>query len=199
MRADAVGQAAQAGPGGRVRAADAVVADLDLEPVASRRTATTATRRGVLGDVGQRLGDHEVGGRLDRHRQPLVELGVELDRDRDAAASVSSAATRPRSVSTAGWMPRARSRRSSIAVWRVLERVVDEPRARSGLLLPALLGELKVDHDVHELLLGAVVEVAAEPAALLVAGLQDAGARGGQLLARVGVGQRVGDQLRRSR
>ena len=71
---------------------------------------------------------------------------------------------------------------------RVLEGVVDEPARALGLLLPALLGELEVDHDVHELLLGAVVEIAAEPPPLFVAGLQDAGARGGQLLARVGVG-----------
>ena len=78
---------------------------------------------------------------------------------------------------------------------RVLERVVDEAARALGVLLPALLGELEVDHDVDELLLGAVVEVAAEPAALLVAGLQDARARRGELLARVGVGERVGDQL----
>ena len=81
---------------------------------------------------------------------------------------------------------------------RVLERVVDQlPRA--PVVVPALLGELQADDRADELLLGAVVEIAAEPPALLVAGLEDACPRGGELLARVGVGERVGDQLREGR
>jgi hypothetical protein len=43
--------------------------------------------------------------------------------------------------------------------------------------------------------LGAVVQVAAEPAALLVAGLDDPGPRGRQLVARIHIRQRGGDQL----
>ena len=39
--------------------------------------------RGVLGHVGQRLGHHEVGGRLDRHREP-VDRHVDLDGNRRA-------------------------------------------------------------------------------------------------------------------
>ena len=66
-------------------------------PTPSSRTSTTAAplrrrtrdrrlaRVGVLGHVGQRLGDDEVGGRLDRRRQPLVRHLGELDRHRRAA------------------------------------------------------------------------------------------------------------------
>ena len=39
---------------------------------ARTRTAAVASALGVLGDVGQRLGHDEVGGRLDRRRQPLA-------------------------------------------------------------------------------------------------------------------------------
>ena len=91
-------------------------------------------------------------------------------------ASVSSAASSPRWESTAGWMPDASSRRSSIAA-RAL------PSARSATLrlaVPALAQQLQVDQQRHEPRLRAVVEVAAEAAALGVAGLDDARPRGPQ-------------------
>ena len=183
-------------PGGRVGAADAVVADLDLELVAVEPDRHHGVRRAaVLADVGERLGDHEVGRRLDRHRQPLVELGVELDGHRRAVGQRLQRGHEP-AVGEHGGVDAGREVAQVVdRRLGVLERVVDEPAGALGVLLPALLGELEVDHDVDELLLGAVVEVAAEPAPLLVAGLQDAGARGRELLARVGVGERVGDQL----
>ena len=54
----------------------------------------------------------------------------------------------------------------------------------------------QVERDRHEPLLRAVVQVALEPPALGVAGLDDARARRGQLLVGVGVRERLGDQLR---
>ena len=63
-RVDAVAQPAQAGARRRVRAADAVVADLEAEAVVLDERCTNACARlRVLGDVGQRLGGDEVGGR----------------------------------------------------------------------------------------------------------------------------------------
>jgi hypothetical protein len=67
------------------RATDAVVADLDqqltsLAPDADRGRVGAA----VLGDIGQQLGDAEVGGRLDRGRRPLRHLQPAGDRDRAA-------------------------------------------------------------------------------------------------------------------
>ena len=55
------------------------------------------------------------------------------------------------------------------------------------------------ERDRDEALLRAVVEVALEPAALGVAGLDDARARGGQFAARLGVGERQRDELREVR
>ena len=66
-RVDAVAQPAQAAPGRRVRAADAVVADLDAEPVVlDREHDGCAARVRVLRHVRERLGRDEVGRRLDR-------------------------------------------------------------------------------------------------------------------------------------
>src|SRR3954454_2758498 len=63
-----------------LRAADAVVAHPDLEEaVLDARIDGRVARPGVLGDVGQRLGDDEVGRRLDRGSHPV--LG-HADRDR---------------------------------------------------------------------------------------------------------------------
>ena len=51
----------------------------------SRAIRTDAVRRlGVLGDVGQRLGDREVGGRLGRRRQPVLRQLDDVDRQRRA-------------------------------------------------------------------------------------------------------------------
>ena len=56
-----------------VGAADAVVADLDAQHAVRRpRRAPRARRARVLDDVGQRLGDDEVGARLDLRREPLA-------------------------------------------------------------------------------------------------------------------------------
>ena len=65
---------------------------------------------------------------------------------------------------------------------RVGERAVDELARASGSLVEALARELQLDHQRHEPLLRAVVQVAAEPPALGVAGLDEARARGAQRL-----------------
>ncbi len=183
-------------PGRGVGPADAVVADLDLELLALAADGHVRVRRGaVLPDVGERLGDDEVGRRLDRHRQPLVEVGVELDGHGRAVGQGLERGGEPAVGEHGGMDP---GREGAQVVDRglgMLERVVDEAAGALGVFVPALLGELEVDHDVDELLLGAVVEVAAEPSPLLVARLQDAGARGRQLLARIGIGEGVGHQL----
>src|SRR4029453_2836737 len=81
---DPVGQAAQAAAPGRVGPAGAVVGDLDDQevPVAADADADLG-RPGVLGRVGEGLGDHEVGGRLD---PPGQAPGGDLDPDRDRRA-----------------------------------------------------------------------------------------------------------------
>ena len=60
------------------------------------------------------------------------------------------------------------------------------------------LGDPDGQRHRHEPLLGAVVEVALDPPARGVAGLDDACARGGELLAGLDVRDRLGDQLAKS-
>ena len=105
-------------------------------------------------------------------------------------ASDSTAGSSPRSVSTAGWMPRASSRSSSSAT--------SAPRRRArGRASSRVAARRQPQHqrERHEPLLRAVVQVALQPPALGVARRDDAGARGGELRARLRVGQRLRGQL----
>ena len=56
-------------------------------------------------------------------------------------------------------------------------------------------GDAELDGQRHQLLLRAVVEVALEPPPRLVAGPHDAGPRGGEVRARLGVGERLRGKL----
>ena len=115
-RVDAVAQAAQAAAGRRVRAADAVVADLDAEPVVlDREHDGCAARVRVLRHVRERLGRDEVGRRLDRAADGHAGTSLTETGTGARLASASSAAPSPRSLSSAGWMPRASSRSSLTA------------------------------------------------------------------------------------
>ena len=80
-RRQPVGQPAQAGADGRIGAADAVVADLNHRVAAVAVDAHSGVRRaGVFGHVGQGLGHHEVGSRLDRSGQSFGGHLVETNR-----------------------------------------------------------------------------------------------------------------------
>jgi hypothetical protein len=89
-------------------------------------------------------------------------------------ASASSAAPSPRSLSSAGWMPRASSRSSSMAscassrAWRH-----QLGRAR-GIARDPRLGEAEGQGHGDQPLLGAVVEIALDAPALFVGGGEDA-------------------------
>ena len=153
----------------------------------------------VLGHVGQRLRDHVVGGGLDGVRQPLHGQRNELGGDRRARRQV---------VERAGEPLVAEDRRVDAArqLAQLLERAVElnahvGEQALRGLwvALDARLDAAEVERERHQPLLGAVVQVALEAAAFGVLDLDDAGGRGRQLLARVGVRERVGDQLGEAR
>ena len=77
----------------------------------------------------------------------------------------------------------------------LLLRRGQELARRGRVLLERRADHAQVERDRHEPLLRAVVEVALEPPALGVAGLDDARARGGELLVGVGVGERLRDQV----
>src|SRR4051794_40114220 len=72
-RLDTVGETVQARAAPGVRSADAVVGDADEDaPVVAQHADGDVGRVGVLGDVGDRLGDEVVGRGLDGLGQALV-------------------------------------------------------------------------------------------------------------------------------
>ena len=96
------------------------------------------------------------------------------------ATSASTAAPTPRSDRNAGWMPRANSRSSASATASfspISSTVLDEPAVAEPRLQHP-----QVERERHELLLGAVVQVALDPAARVVGGLDDPQPRHPQLL-----------------
>ena len=98
-------------------------------------------------------------------------------------------------MSIPGWSPRAMSRSSSSA-WSSSSRAAAMcARARIGVGGQLALGEPQRERERHEALLGTVVEVSLEPAALGVARGDEPGARAGELLPRVGSRDRKPDQL----
>ena len=96
-RGHPVTQAGQAAAGMLDRAATPVVAHVDQQRRAELLDAHAGLRRpAVLGQVGQRLGDDEVGARLDRRRRPAAAA-----RRRSSPAPCSCRQRRQRGVETA--------------------------------------------------------------------------------------------------
>ena len=93
-------------------------------------------------------------------------------------------------MSTAGWIPRASSRSSAVAVARSSIASSSSSAASAGSALELAAREPEREREADEVLLGAVVQVALEPAAGVVGGRDDPGARRAQLLLR---GEPVGD------
>ena len=91
-------------------------------------------------------------------------------------------------------MPRASSRSSSSASRSSVIALSSALRAPE-IAVDGRPDEPQLHRQRHQALLGPVVKVALQAAPLGVAGLDDARPRGGEHLARVGVGQRLGHQL----
>ena len=162
----------------------------------SARTSTLACDAlGVLGDVGQRLGDHVVGGDLDRLRRALGEVDGQLDRERRALQQRLDRRLEPvvgehRGVQPARELAQLGQRRAEL-----LARALDRGVRGRRVLVDQAVGDPQADRERDEPLLRAVVEVALEPPPLAVAGGDHARPRRGELLARLGVGERLGDEL----
>ena len=179
-RGQPVGEAAQAGAAGRVGAADAVVADLDGDAAVQAPDGDRGVRRlRVLGDVGQRLGDHEVGRALDRSREPLVALARRASRAAARASERLERGLEP-AVGEHRRVDAARQLAQLLeAGVELLLRLVEQLRE---LAVRALARRAQQQGERHEPRLGAVVQVALEPPALGVAGLHDPCPRRTQLL-----------------
>ena len=191
-RLDAVAEPAQ--PAAlRVGAAAPVVADLDHGvPVRERDVDPRAGGVRVLVDVGQRLGGDVVGGGLDGRGQPLGQSQQTSRRDRGVAGQGGERRLEP-FLAEDRWVHAARERAQFLD--RALELFVDVGQQRVERLRIArpVAGEPDGEPQAEQRLLGAVVEVALDPAALRVG-------RGNQPLARVAdlvqAGAEVGLQAR---
>ena len=94
-RLNPVFEPGQAGAPGEVGAAGAVVADRDPQDVtAGFGLDGDGGGAGVLGRVGQRLGDQVICADLDLVGQPPVDADVGIDRDRAAAGACTSRCNR---------------------------------------------------------------------------------------------------------
>ena len=177
-------------PSSRAAPPTAVVADGHDQLAGLRRDGDRrASRLRVLVDVGQALRDDEVGSRLDLVGQALLRRGDHLDRHGRAAGEVlerrgQAAVGEDRRVDAAREVAQLLQRQAGLVAR--LARSAPPPRRRP--LGRALLGHAQRQRERHEALLGAVVEVALDAAALGVGGLDDARARvpqvghlGGQL------------------
>ena len=102
-------------------------------------------------------------------------------------------------MSTAGCRPRASSRSSPSACCDLGVRARQQLAHRGRVAVEPPLGEPQRERGRDEPLLRAVVEVALQPAALGVARLDDPRARGGELVARLGVGERLRGELGEAR
>ena len=135
----------------------------------------------VLGHVRQRLGDDEVGGGLDRRRQPLVRNVPDLDRQRRASRECPERRPEPllgqhRRVDPLRQLAQLLERGSQLGI-RLGQQLAGAVRLRAELISD----ELQREAEAEQPLLGAVVQIALEPAPLLVAGRDDPRARGTQL------------------
>ena len=166
--------------------------ETSMRALPSTRSTRIADERGVgvLGDVGQRLADDVVGGGLDRAGEAVLELDVELDRQRRAVGDradggLEAALGQHRGVDAAGELA------------QLLQRVGEllAGPLEVGVVGMAAGGQPQHQRQRDEPLLRAVVEVALQPPPLGVARRDDAGARRRELLARLGVRQRLRRQL----
>jgi hypothetical protein len=170
-------------PPGR-RGADTIVSYFDVRVSVNPPDGHRGrVRVGVLGDVGQRLGDHEVGRGLDRLGQPLARDLDDLDRQRRAHGERLDGGLQPAvgehgRVDPAGELAQLLERTREL-----LLRGGDHLARPVGGLADLVLGDPKGEAERDEALLGAVVQVALQPPPLLHAGLHDprAGAAQGGL------------------
>ncbi len=115
--------------------------------------------------VGERLGDREVAGRLDRRGRPAGQADVQLGRQRRVQGERLDRVPRPRSARTGGWMPRTRPRRSFSAPARSPSPRRPVPARPAGWRHHAL-HRPQVHAERDQPGLGAVVQIPLDPAQL---------------------------------
>ena len=176
-------------------AADAVVAQLDRQPARPRRRRAACTRWRAR--AGWRWRSPRPPSRT-RSSRPRARSGGRAARAGGPAAaeratSACSAAASPRSDSTAGCRPRAISPSSALAsIASASTSASSFSSSEPGVERAA--GDAQLERERDDVLLRALVQLALEAAAELVAGLDEPAAGGGELGAGVGVDERLGQQ-----
>ena len=163
----------------------AVHVDLDLGAIGSR----------VLDDVGQRLADHEIGGRFDGGGESLVGH-LRGDRERACARRSSPLRPEPAAREDRRQDPVCQLAQLDLRLFRLGERLAHEFVRVLASRLERAYGPLERDDREYESLLRSVVQVALDTAPRVVGGGDDASARGGERGTALGVGDRGGDELR---
>ena len=149
-------------------------------------------RARVLDDVRQRLGDDEVGARLDVRRQPL-RADVDVDRKVEPRHEVSTPARSPPRVSAAGRMPCASSRSSALPARRCRAPRRGGPRRRRSRERP--LASLSVTIVCTRRCCAPSCRSRTTRRRASSPAVEHARPRGGELIAAVGVGDRGVEQL----
>ena len=148
----------------------------------------------MLGGVRQRFGDDEVRGRLHRQRQLPAAVEVELDRHRRAPRHGGKRGLQA-AIGEDARMDPASELAELLQCGIELGARDRELARRRGVRLETRLEKPKAQRERDEPLLGAVVKIALDASPRGVRGLDDPRARGGQLLTRIHVRERRGDQL----
>jgi hypothetical protein len=150
----------------------------------------------VLDDVRQRLRDDVIGGRLDRLGQALSQAHVERDRHgRAGREHLQRGHEAPLGedcrMDALRQLAELRQR-----LGQLLRSDLEQLRRLLGAGADLLEGHPQADRKSHEPLLGAVVQIALEPAPFGVACLDDAKPRRRELLARLRARHREGHERR---
>ena len=154
-------------PDSRVGATTAVVADDRAQhPVGVGQRDPRVPGAGVPDDVGQALGDGEVDGRLDRVRRPTGHPGGDLDRDRHVERERLDRATEPavgehRRVDAADHRAQVAERGGGGGAG-----LADQPPGLLRVGLEQRVGHAEGHRQGDQPGLGAVVQVALDPAQL---------------------------------
>jgi hypothetical protein len=184
-------ETAAVGPG----ASDAVVAHLDPEgAVLNARHHRGTLRTRVLCDVGQRLGDDEIRGRLDRSWQ--ADPGhVVLDRHRHPRGQRVHSRAQP-TPDEDRWEDAVREfAQLDVRTLRVVERFGQQGGEVLSLVLEGAACQLQRDDRVDQPLLRTVVQIADHAPALIVCHRHDSRPRRCHLRPGFGVRDRRRDEL----
>ena len=134
-------------------------------------------RLGMLGHVGQRLGDHEVGGAFHGRRRTFGDVDGEVDRHRHPGddrreGGVEAAVLEDRGMESPHQLAQFGQGRLGVPVGASYQLA-----GAFGVGVELLLGPPEVHGDRDQSLLSAVVQIALDALALLLAGVD----RGDQL------------------